>query len=129
MIETNSLSREDGSVISNSLAVCGELISSGDLLIKGVVDGNTSAEEYSVTIHAEGKVNGHVFGRTIIVEGRLRGNLYAEERVVLKASADVRGRIFSPRVRLEEGGTYKGRINMENRARKAAIARTRVKRD
>jgi cytoskeletal protein CcmA (bactofilin family) len=111
------------SVISNSLVVYGNLTSCGDLLIKGSVDGNTVAGEHSVTIHGKGRVNGHVFGRTIIVEGRMRGNLYAEERVILRASADVRGKIFSPRVSLEEGGTYKGRINMESRARRAAVAR------
>ena len=129
IMENNIDTRLDESVISECLSIYGTLTSGGDLLIKGVVGGNTVAGEHSVTIHGEGRVNGHVFGRTIIVEGRLRGNLYADERVILRASADVRGNIFSPRVSLQEGGIYKGRINMDSKARRAAMARTRARKD
>ena len=116
-------------LIGASLAVHGDLTSTGDLWIKGVVDGITSAMENSVTICVEGRLNGHVFARKIVVEGRLRGNLYAEDRVILKPTCDVRGKIFSPRVSLEEGGTYKGRINMDREAYKVAAARTSARKN
>ena len=115
------------SLIGASLTVRGELGSAEDLFIKGVVDGNASAPEHSVTICQEGRVRGHVFAQTITVEGHLRGNLYGEEKVVLKPSADVRGKIFAPRVCLEEGTVYKGRINMDSKARRIAAARTKAR--
>lgn len=116
-------------LIGTSLTVQGDLTSAGDLLIKGVVDGHTSAIRHSVTVCREGRVRGHIFAATIIVEGRMRGNLYAEERVILKASADVLGKIFAPRVSLAEGGLFKGRINMDSKARRVAAARTNARRD
>ena len=58
--------------------------------------------------------------------GRVRGNLYAEERVIIRSSADVRGKIFSPKVVLENGGQYQGRINMDSKARTLAAAKTKI---
>jgi cytoskeletal protein CcmA (bactofilin family) len=115
------------SMISDNLTIRGDLTSSGDLSIKGFVDGDTLATENSVTICEGGRVNGHIFGKKILVEGQLRGNLYAEEKVILKSSADVHGNIFSPTVSLEEGGVYRGRINMESKARRMAAARSKAR--
>jgi cytoskeletal protein CcmA (bactofilin family) len=84
------------------------------------------ATEHVVKVNPEGRVKGHVFGRIIVVEGRMRGNLYADEIVILKRSADVLGKIFADRVSIEEGGRYKGRINMDSRARRVAVARTKA---
>jgi cytoskeletal protein CcmA (bactofilin family) len=111
------------------LTIRGDLSSVANLSIRGVVEGNTWAPEQTVTIHREGRVRGHVFGNTIIVEGRTRGNLYACENVIMKSSADVRGKIFASRVSLEEGGRYKGRINMDAKARRVATARTNVRKE
>ena len=112
--------------IARSFSVRGDLTSIGDLSIDGVVEGNTMAPEHVVTICREGQVKGHVFARRIIVAGRMRGNLYADEIVILKPSANVLGKIFASRVSLQEGGRYRGRINMDTKARRVAVARTRA---
>jgi cytoskeletal protein CcmA (bactofilin family) len=125
-VEVNAANLAEKSLIGGSLTVRGDLTSIGDLSIGGVVEGNTMAPENLVTILKEGQVKGHVFGRTIVVEGRMRGNLYAEEIVILKPSADVLGKIFASRVSLEAGGRYKGRINMDSKARRVAMARTKA---
>jgi cytoskeletal protein CcmA (bactofilin family) len=47
------------------------------------------------------------------VEGYVEGDLYGSERVSIRKSAQVRGKITSPRVSLEEGAKYKGSIEMD----------------
>jgi cytoskeletal protein CcmA (bactofilin family) len=126
---TNAETPAEQALIGISLTVCGDITSAEDLSIRGVVEGNTLAPEHVVTIHREGYVKGNVFGRTIIVKGRMRGNLYADETVMMNSSADVRGKIFASRVSLEEGGRYKGRINMDAKARRGAVARTKARKE
>lgn len=120
---------ECNTLIGEGLTVHGDLTSAEDLNISGLVDGNMMAPEHVVTIRREGCVKGHVFGRKIVVKGKVRGNLYADEQVILEASADVRGKIFASRVGLKEGGRYKGRINMDANARAVAAARTKAFRE
>lgn len=112
-------------LIGKGLTVFGDITSGENLSIRGAVEGNTLAPDHAVTIEREGRVKGHVFGSKIIVKGRMRGNLYADDIVIVKSSGDVRGKIFAAKVSLEDGGLYKGRINMEAKARRVAEARTR----
>jgi len=124
-VKTNLANLAEKTLIGIGLTVRGDLTSIDNISVCGVVEGNIKAPEHVVTIRKEGQVKGHVFGRKIVVEGRMRGNLYAEEIVILKPSADVLGKIFSSRVSLEDGGRYKGRINMDAKSRRVAMARTK----
>ncbi|MGW8178676.1 MAG: bactofilin family protein [bacterium] len=114
------------SLIGRGLTVFGDITCGENLSIRGAVEGNTLVPEGAVTIEPEGRVKGHVVANKIIVKGRVRGNLYADDIVIVRSSADVLGKIFASKVRLEDGGLYKGRINMEAKARRLAEARTRI---
>lgn len=83
-----------------------------DLLIQGTVDGSVNLKQQSVTVGKEGKVKADITGRVVTVEGEVEGNLKAEEQVVLRSSAKVQGDITAPRVVLEDGGTFRGGIDM-----------------
>ena len=128
VIEDNGSVTESrrGAVIASGLAINGDLTCKEKLVIEGLVEGSIVVPTGRVQISSQGRVAGHVIGDTIIVAGRVRGNLYAKERVIVKSSADVRGRIFAPKVALEKGGKYRGRINMDSKARAQATARTKI---
>ena len=61
----------------------------------------------------------------IIVEGKVDGHFYASEMILLCQSADVQGEIIAPRVILEDGCTFNGRIEVDAAATSAAMARAR----
>ena len=106
---------ESGSraVIGPSLDLQGELSGNEDLLIEGRVQGRIQLPQNAVTIGIKGRVSAQVLARMISIEGEVDGNLVAEELIVLKKSARVRGDLVAPRVVIEDGARFKGTIDME----------------
>jgi cytoskeletal protein CcmA (bactofilin family) len=98
--------------IGRSITIKGEVSGDEDLLIQGTVDGSVNLEQQTVTVGKEGKVKADITGRVVTVEGEVEGNLKAEEQVVLRSSARVQGDIWAPRVVLEDGGVFRGGIDM-----------------
>lgn len=106
-------------VIGASLDLQGELSGEEDLLIEGRVQGRIQLAQHALTIGAKGRVSAGVHARLISIEGEVDGNLVAEEMIVLKKSARVRGDLVAPRVVIEDGARFKGTIDMEPAAKPA----------
>ena len=100
-------------VIGASLDLQGELSGNEDLLIEGRVQGRIQLPQNAVTIGAKGRVSAQVLARLISIEGEVDGNLVAEELIMLKKSARVRGDLVAPRVVIEDGARFKGTIDMD----------------
>jgi cytoskeletal protein CcmA (bactofilin family) len=98
--------------IGRSITIKGEVSGDEDLLIQGRVDGSVNLKQQSVTVGKEGRVKADITGRVVTIEGEVVGNLKAEEQVILRSSAKVQGDITAPRVVLEDGGTFRGGIDM-----------------
>ena len=105
--------------IGRSITIKGEVSGDEDLLIQGRVDGSVNLKQQTVTVGREGRVKANITGRVVTVEGEVEGNLKAEEQVILRSSAKVLGDITAPRVVLEDGGTFRGGIQMGDPAPKA----------
>jgi len=100
-------------VIGASLELQGELAGNEDLLIEGRVQGRIQLAQHAVTVGAKGRVSAAVHARVLSIEGEVDGNLVAEELIVLKKSARVRGDLVAPRVVIEDGARFKGTIDMD----------------
>ena len=107
--------------IGSSIAVQGKLAGKEDLLIEGRFEGEIRVPGHQVTIGRQGSVEAEVRARLIVVEGKLSGNIVAEEQAVVRASGKVEGDIKAPKVALDEGCQFKGRIDMEPAEGKAAV--------
>ena len=77
------------------------------------MQGRIQLPQNAVTIGAKGRVSAQVLARLISIEGEVDGNLVAEELIMLKKSARVRGDLVAPRVVIEDGARFKGTIDME----------------
>jgi cytoskeletal protein CcmA (bactofilin family) len=99
-------------VIGPSISITGEVSGDEDLLIEGRIDGTVNLEQHSVTVGREGRVKAGISGRTVVVEGSVEGDLRALEQVILRSSARVTGDVTAPRVVLEDGATFRGRVDM-----------------
>jgi cytoskeletal protein CcmA (bactofilin family) len=98
--------------IGPSIVIKGEVTGDEDLLIQGRVDGSVALGLHSVTIGDGGRVKAGITGRIITVEGAVEGDLRAEEQIVLRGSARVKGDLNAPRVVLEDGATFRGLVDM-----------------
>lgn len=101
------------SVLGPTLKFKGDLVADEDLVVQGQVEGSI-LHTRSLTIGAQGRMQGDIKARRITVEGTVDGDLYALDSVVLRAGAIVRGNVFSNKVSVAEGAKFSGRIDMDN---------------
>ncbi len=116
------ISNEPGgrAVIGPSIQIKGELSGGEDLLIEGRIEGKVALAQHAVTVGAKGRLAADIHARAVHVEGEVEGNIAAEELIVLKKSARVRGDLVAPRVVIEDGARFKGSVDMETKRPAAA---------
>jgi cytoskeletal protein CcmA (bactofilin family) len=100
------------SVLGPSIRFKGELIADEDLVIQGQVEGSI-LHTRSLTIGAQGRVQGDVKARRINVEGTVHGDLYALEGVTLRQGAHVTGNVYANKISIADGARLNGRVDMD----------------
>jgi cytoskeletal protein CcmA (bactofilin family) len=98
--------------IGPSITIDGDVSGSEDLLIQGRITGSITLDDHAVGVGTEGRVKADIVGRLITVEGQVEGDLTAQEQIVLRGTARVKGDIKAPRVVLEDGATFRGLVDM-----------------
>lgn len=109
---SSQASSSKGSTFGATLRFKGDLVADEDLVIQGQVEGSI-LHTRSLTIGAQGRMQGDIRARRIVVEGTVDGNLYALESVTLRSGSTVRGDLFAPRVAVDQGARLSGRIDMD----------------
>lgn len=109
---SSQASPSKGSTFGATLRFKGDLVADEDLVIQGQVEGSI-LHTRSLTIGAQGRMQGDIRARRIVVEGTVDGNLYALESVTLRSGSNVRGDLFAPRVAVDPGARLSGRIDMD----------------
>ena len=104
----------DKAVIGPSITIKGELSGSEELMIQGRVQGTVDLKQHSVTVGKKAKVEADIRAKAIHVEGEITGNLFAEATIFLHPTANVMGNMKSPRVSLEDGARFRGKIDMDS---------------
>jgi cytoskeletal protein CcmA (bactofilin family) len=106
-------------VLGKTLLFRGELTAEEDVILQGRVEGSIRHAR-NLIIGTDGSVLGDVYASHLTVEGLVEGDLHCTEAVVVRATAQVRGNIFAPRVAIMEGALFNGRIEMDPGAAQAA---------
>ena len=99
-------------VLGKTLLFRGELTAEEDVILQGRVEGSIRHAR-NLIIGQDGSVLGDVYASHLTVEGLVEGDLHCSEAVVVRATAQVRGNIFAPRVGIMEGATFNGRVEMD----------------
>jgi cytoskeletal protein CcmA (bactofilin family) len=102
-------------VLGKTLLFRGELTAEEDVILQGRVEGSIRHAR-NLIIGTEGSVLGDVYASHLTVEGLVEGDLHCSEAVIVRATAQVRGNIFAPRVGIMEGATFNGRVEMDPNA-------------
>jgi cytoskeletal protein CcmA (bactofilin family) len=90
----------------------GDLTGSEDLVIQGAFKGKIFLLERTLTIELKAEVEGDIEAGDVFISGSLKGNVRAAGRVVMDASADVKGDIVAARISIQDGARFKGSILM-----------------
>lgn len=99
----------------------GEVTGPTELLIEGEVEGEIRLDA-TVTIGAEGAVQGPISAPIVRVGGKVAGNITAADRVEVAAAGSVEGDISAPRIVIAEGAFFKGRVEMRGEPKQPADA-------
>lgn len=99
------------SIIGPGMRIKGDCRTDGTIRVEGRVEGSVRATK-AVVIGKEGLVVGDVETQDAVVAGTVQGSIAAESRVELQSTCRIEGDIQSRRVKLEEGGTVDGRLEM-----------------
>ena len=99
------------SIIGPGMKVTGDCESEGTLRIEGNVEGTVRAGK-AVVVGKDGVVDGDITTQDAVIGGRVTGSIVAESRLELQATCVIEGEIQARRIKLEEGGTVNGKVQI-----------------
>lgn len=100
---------QHGAHIGPSVVVKGEISAKEPISVSGRVEGTIDVPGHVVTIEAGAHVIADVAAAGIVVAGTVTGSLVAEERIELRASAEVEGDLSAPRLAVEDGASVRAK--------------------
>ncbi len=96
--------------IGHSVRIHGEITGQEDLLLDGEMDGNIQLPGQRVTIGPTGRLHGQVHARELIIHGKLQGDVVAQERLEIRKTGAVEGKLTVNRLSIEDGAFFKGSV-------------------
>ena len=96
------------SIISEGSEFIGNVKTSGEIQIDGVLNGNVRAKQVVVGIN--GNVRGNVTANFLRICGKIEGEIRAETLEIV-SSASVKGNVFKKTISIESGSKIIGNIN------------------
>jgi cytoskeletal protein CcmA (bactofilin family) len=102
--------------IGPTLIIKGDVTSDEDITIHGKLVGKLRMQSGAVLIAPHAKVEATAEGANLTIHGTFSGEIAATERVELRNTANVEGKIVSPAVVLQDGAVFNGSIHVERRA-------------
>ncbi len=101
------------SVFGSTLVFKGELSADEEILIEGTVEGTIAHHSKNVIIGKQGRVSAFIHANSITIHGRVDGDIHGDVMVVLTDGCEVNGKIFCPRIVMEDGAQFDGTIQMK----------------
>jgi cytoskeletal protein CcmA (bactofilin family) len=107
-----SMAQPDPSVVAAGTVVRGTLRGAEETRVDGRVEG-TILIQHHVEVTASGSLQAEATVVSMSVAGRVEGTLTAEDFIQLLPGASVQANLKAPRIILEEGVRFVGRIEMD----------------
>ena len=98
------------SLLSNDLTIKGNVISSGDIQIEGIIEGDVRA--HLLTVGESATIKGEIAADDVVVNGRVIGRLCGL-KVRLTATARVEGDIVHKTLAIESGAHFEGTVQRQ----------------
>ncbi len=102
-------------LISSGTEIKGDITSSGDIRIDGVLIGNLNTKG-KVVVGSSGRVQGELYCKNTEISGVVEGKLSVDQLLNLKASSRIKGEIITSRLSIEPGANFTGTCKMNEDA-------------
>ncbi len=96
------------SIIPADLKITGDLVSSGDIHVEGVIHGNITCR--TLTLTGQPVIKGSVKAETVRVCGTFDGKIEAK-KVALTKAARMTGEIYYATLEIEPGALFEGKVS------------------
>jgi cytoskeletal protein CcmA (bactofilin family) len=104
-------SKPAASVIASDLTITGNLKTTGDVIIEGIVDGDIRA--HLLTVGETATIRGEIVADDIVINGRVIGRVRGL-KVRLTSSAQVEGDIIHKTIAIESGAHFEGSVQRQD---------------
>ena len=103
-----------------SIVIKGEVTGAEDLVIAGRVEGSITLGGRVLTLAAGSHVVGDIAAGTVVVSGKMEGTIEAKDRLDIKSTAEIDGKLSTARLIVADGSHMKATVEMP--ARKPRLA-------
>ncbi len=110
-IRSQAVAGDGVTIIGDSVQVRGNLSGDEDLHVLGRVDGRVDLQR-TLVVAQSGIVKAEVSVKNAIISGVVVGNIRASESVEITKEGRMVGDIFSPRVIIVDGASFRGNVDM-----------------
>jgi cytoskeletal protein CcmA (bactofilin family) len=108
---TSSRGKPAASVLSSDLTIVGNIKTTGDIQIEGVVEGDIRA--HLLTVGETATIRGEIVADDIVVNGRVVGRVRGL-KVRLTSTAKVEGDIIHKTIAIESGAHFEGSVQRQD---------------
>jgi cytoskeletal protein CcmA (bactofilin family) len=105
-----------------SIVIKGDISGSEDLVIAGRVEGSITLDGRVLTLAAGSHVVGEVAAGTVVVSGQMDGSIEATDRLDIKSTAVVDGKLSTARLIVADGSNITATVDMPDRKPRLAEA-------
>lgn len=98
--------------VGPQISIKGEIVGDEDLVVEGRIEGAIDLKNHALHLGPMCNVNAEIHAGSVTIEGQVDGSIFCSERLEIRASGRATGNISSPRLALEDGGRFKGSIDM-----------------
>jgi cytoskeletal protein CcmA (bactofilin family) len=99
------------SVLANDLTITGNIKTTGDVVVEGIVDGDIRA--HLLTVGETATIRGEIVADDIVINGRVIGRVRGL-KVRLTSSAQVEGDIIHKTIAIESGAHFEGSVQRQD---------------
>ena len=109
-------------VLSSDVEIKGTVKFTNDLVVDGRIEGEIQSDG-NLTVGENARLKAEIKTGTVVVYGKVHGNIIANEKVELKASAEVVGDIKAKILSIEPGAIFVGKSAVGTPSTPAAAAK------
>ena len=99
------------SVLASDLTITGNIKTTGDVIVEGIVDGDIRA--HLLTVGETATIRGEIVADDIVINGRVIGRVRGL-KVRLTSSAQVEGDIIHKTIAIESGAHFEGSVQRQD---------------
>jgi cytoskeletal protein CcmA (bactofilin family) len=103
---------ERTTTVGRTIVIRGKLRSDENLIVRGRIEAEITSSK-DLLLENSGIINADMRVKSVTISGIVVGDIHAQERVKLAPEARVIGDIYTPRLVVEDGAAFRGRVEMD----------------